>query len=83
MFEFINHNSFLLAALFLLVVAGLVLLRRGLQPRRLLTWGGLVLALVVVWLLVRPQAGVRQDVEIVKARIGAGTPVLVEFQSPY
>jgi hypothetical protein len=39
------------------------------------TWGAFA--------LLRPAAGEADEVSSIRARIGAGRPVLLEFQSPY
>ena len=79
----INQYSFLwlsLAALAMLLLA----VRRGPRRRTLAIAAAGLAALGLVWLLVRPTqtAGLGQA-GAVRAQIGAGTPVLLELQSPY
>jgi len=79
----INQYSFLwigLAALALLIFA----LRRGPRGRTIAIAAGGLAALGLVWLLVRPTqtAGLGEAAQV-RARIGAGMPVLLELQSPY
>ena len=68
----------------LTVVFGIVLLRRKSKWPRWLAFGIVVLGLTGAWFLLRPQptSGGLTAVQV-QASIGAGTPVLLELQSPY
>jgi thiol-disulfide isomerase/thioredoxin len=82
--EIYNHYSFLWIALGLTIVAGLVLLTNKPKLRDFLSFGVIVAGLSVSWLILHPhQTALMSDGKAVQARIGAGTPVLLEFQSPY
>ena len=79
-----NHYSFLWIALGLTIVAGLVLLTNKPKLRDFLSFGVIVAGLLVAWLILHPQqTALMGDAKAVQAMIGAGKPVLLEFQSPY
>jgi hypothetical protein len=79
-----NHYSFLWIALGLTIVAGLVLLTNKPRLRDFVSFGVIVAGLLAAWLILRPQqTPLMNDARMVQAAIGAGTPVLLEFQSPY
>ncbi|MEJ5223661.1 MAG: hypothetical protein WHV44_04335 [Anaerolineales bacterium] len=79
-----NQYSLLLAALGILAVAALILFRK---TPRLTDWLAFLLlaaGLLGSWLLLRPtQTPLMGEAAAVQAAIGAGQPVLLEFQSPY
>ncbi len=82
--EIYNHYSFLWIAIALTIVAGLVLLTNRPRPRDFLSFGVIVTGLLVAWLILHPrQTDLMSDAKAVQATIGLGTPVLLEFQSPY
>ena len=79
-----NHYSFLWIALGLTIVAGLVLLTNKPKLRDFISFGVIVAGLFVAWLILHPQqTTLMGDAKAVQAMIGVGTPVLLEFQSPY
>ncbi len=82
--RFLNFYSFIwTSALFLLIMA-FVLFREQRDYRRWLAFSALVLALFVAWLVLHPRATpLSADATQVVAQIGQGTPVLLEFQSPF
>lgn len=79
-----NQYSVLLAAFGILAVAALVLFRK--KPR-LTDWLAFLLlaaGLFGGWMILRPtQTQLMGEAAVVRASIGAGQPVLLEFQSPY
>lgn len=82
--ELYNHYSFLWIAAGLTLVAGLVLLTNKPRLRDFISFGVIVAGLVVAWLVLHPHATpLLPDARSVQSMIGAGTPVLLEFQSPY
>ena len=82
--ELYNHYSFVWIALGLTIVAGLVLLTNKPRLRDFLSFGVIVAGLLVAWLILHPQqTALMSDAKAVQAMIGRGTPVLLEFQSPY
>jgi hypothetical protein len=81
---FFNQYSAVWIAALLVVVAGFFLLRRNPKWPRLLAFGVLVTGLVVAWVFLHPsQTAQVKNAAQVQASIGQGTPVLLEFQSPY
>jgi len=82
--QIINQYSAVWIAAFLAAVAGFFLLRRRPKWPQFLTFGLLVLGLVAAWIFLHPrQTAQALDAAQVQASIGQGTPVLLEFQSPY
>jgi len=79
-----NQYSALWIAAFLVVIAGVILLRRKPKWSQFLAFGLLMLGLVAAWIIFHPrQSAQGYDAAQVQASIGQGTPVLLEFQSPY
>jgi hypothetical protein len=78
---FINHNSFVIVALFLLGTAVIALRQRGWETRSWLILGGLAAVLVTGYFSLRPSPATSETVEQIWAQVGQGTPVLLELQS--
>jgi len=79
-----NQYSAVWIAAFLVGVAGFILLRQNPKWLKVLAFGVLVLGPVVAWTFLHPRQSVHVlDAAQVQAGIGTGTPVLLEFQSPY
>src|SRR5512140_988988 len=84
MAEILNQYSFLISAVFLWLLLALLLLRRKAGRKRgAIVLGGLALFMLGLWLLVRPIQSGSPDPAAVRAQIGTGMPVLLEFQSPF
>ncbi len=84
MSTFVNQYSFILLAIGLLIVAGIILLTRKPRWNDYLAFGVIVGALLLAWVIVHPrETPLMDDARMVQKMIGAGTPVLLEFQSPY
>ncbi len=84
MTTFFNQYSFLLLAIGLLIVAGIILLTRKPKWNDYLAFGVIAGALLLAWVILHPhQTPLMDDAKMVQEMIGAGTPVLLEFQSPY
>lgn len=82
--EIYNHYSFLWISIGLTIVAGLVLLTQKPKTRDFVAFGVIVAGLVTAWIFLHPrQTPLMDDAKAVQAMIGAGTPVLLELQSPY
>ncbi len=81
MASFFNHNSFLLLAVFIWVIAAAALLRGGADLRSLLILGGVTVLLAAGFYALRPKAAPKQAAAEIKSQIGAGKPVLLEFRS--
>ncbi len=79
-----NYYSFLWIALGLVIVAGLVLLTQKPRLRDFISFGVIVAGLLAAWVMLHPrQTPLMGDAKSLQAMIGAGKPVLLEFQSPY
>lgn len=82
--EIIWQYSYLWIAAALTIMAGLVLLTRNPGWRDALAFGVIAAGLVSAWLILHPrQTPLLPGAKEVQAMIGQGTPVLLEFQSPY
>ncbi len=80
---FINQHSFTLSAAAVVVILAAVLLRDGVRANDLVALGALILGLGLAYFLLRPGPSTSALAEQLTAPIGAGRPVLLEFQSPY
>ena len=82
--QLVNQYSALwIAGTFLLLVA-LILFRQKPKTSDYIALGVMILGLVAAWYLLHPtQTPLMDDAKTVKAMIGQGKPVLLEFQSPY
>jgi hypothetical protein len=79
-----NQYSAVWIAVFLLIIVGFVLLRRKPKWPQFTAFGILVLGLVAAWIYLHPRQSAQVlDPTQVQNSIGQGTPVLLEFQSPY
>lgn len=81
--QWINQHSLTLLMAGVLAILLIACLRRGWKRRDFLLVGGLALGMLVIGLLFRPAATPAADLNDIRTRIGAGEPVLLEFQSPY
>jgi hypothetical protein len=81
--QIVNQYSLLLGALLFFCLAAFLFLRRGFNLRALLSLGLVGLLMVAGWVLIRPTQSEDTNPTEIQAQIGAGTPVLLEFQSPY
>ena len=81
--QFINQNSLVLGAVALLAAVAVVLLRDGPRPRDFLVLSLLIVVFVAGWLVLRPKGTPDVVAGQVRAQIGQGVPVLLEFQSPF
>ncbi|MEW6403659.1 MAG: hypothetical protein AB1649_17830 [Chloroflexota bacterium] len=80
----LNQYSFVLIAAALAFVSGLILLSRNPKWNDYLAFGVILAALVAGWIILHPrQTDLMDDAKMVQEMIGAGKPVLLEFQSPY
>ena len=82
--QIVNQYSAVWMGGLLLAVSGFLLLRRRPKWPQFLAFGLLTLGLVAAWVFLHPvQTAQALDAAQVQASIGAGKPVLLEFQSPY
>ncbi len=79
-----REYSFIVIAVVLAIAAGLMLLTNKPKLNDYLAFGVIVAGLVAAWIILHPrQTPLMDDAKAVRAMIGTGTPVLLEFQSPY
>jgi hypothetical protein len=78
----INQHSFLLVAAALWFGVAVLLLRDGVRPMDVVALAVLAGAAWAAQALLRPTAAT-DEARALRAQIGAGRPVLLEFQSPY
>jgi cytochrome c-type biogenesis protein len=84
MASFGNQYSFIIAAVFIFIVAALVLFGRKARWQELFSLGVIGLGLILAWVVLHPvQTPLMGNAQKVQAMIGQGKPVLLEFQSPY
>jgi hypothetical protein len=68
----------------LTAMVGLVLLTRNPKVTDFISFGVIVAGILVAFAILHPrETPLLGDARTVQAQIGAGTPVLLEFQSPY
>jgi hypothetical protein len=80
----LNQYSFLWLAAALAIVAALIFLRKKPRWPEFLAMGIVVLGLGLAWSMLHPRQTVLSGPAAeVQESIGQGTPVLLEFQSPY
>jgi hypothetical protein len=81
--QVVNYYSLAIAMAVPVALVAFVLLRDGPKRRDWVILGGLVLALVVLWAGLHPVESTLRPGENFDAIVGHGTPVLLEYQSPY
>ncbi len=82
--QLINQYSALwMAGAFALLVV-LIILRRKPTTSDYVALGVVIVGLALAWIMLHPrQTPLMDDAKMVQEMIGAGKPVLLEFQSPY
>ncbi len=84
MIPLFREYSFPIIAVALVIGAGFMLLTNKPKLNEYLAFGVIVIGLITSWVILHPrQTPLMDDAKAVRAMIGAGTPVLLEFQSPY
>jgi thiol-disulfide isomerase/thioredoxin len=79
-----RQYSFVIVAIGLVIVAGFILLTNKPKWNDYLAFGVIVVGLITAWAILHPrQTPLMDDSKKVLEMIGTGTPVLLEFQSPY
>lgn len=67
-----------------ILLMALAILSRRARRQEFILVGALTFIMIAVWVVVHPtQTPLMGDAKAVQAMIGAGKPVLLEFQSPY
>jgi thiol-disulfide isomerase/thioredoxin len=76
--------TFLAIAIGFVIIVGIILLTNKPKWNDYVAFGVIVLSLIISWGIIHPRPTVlREGAKEVQALIGSGTPVLLEFQSPY
>ena len=81
--ELINQYSMLWGGIIIAGLATFVILRKGFKPKDGIKLLFLVIALVGLWLILRPQQASTNEFAEFQAQLGQGRAVLLELQSPY
>jgi hypothetical protein len=81
--KFINQYSFVFVAVFAFLILGVFTLRGGLRVQHLIALGALSLGIILAYRFLNPGSGSSGKSEMILAEIQSGSPVLLEFQSPY
>jgi hypothetical protein len=80
----IRAYSLLIITTLLLVIVAVILFRKKPRLREVLAFALIAFGLAVAYFSIRPtQTMLMGDAANVQAMIGQGTPVILEFQSPY
>ncbi len=81
---FFREYSFPIVAVVLVAAVGFMLLANKPKLNDYLAFAVIVIGLITSWVILHPrQTPLMDDAKQVQALIGAGTPVLLEFQSPF
>ncbi|MDK1029775.1 MAG: hypothetical protein QGM50_07770 [Anaerolineae bacterium] len=84
MLEFLNQYSILWIALAFVLLYVLVTYRNKPKPRDYIALGVVLVGLWLAWNSLHPRSTPLMDnAKMVQEMVGQGTPVLLEFQSPY
>jgi uncharacterized membrane protein YbhN (UPF0104 family) len=82
--KIINPYSFIIFAVGIVAILAFFVLSRGMQTIGVyLALGAVVIGLIASFILLTPGASAVKEAGQVARAIGAGSPVLLEFQSPY
>ena len=82
--QLVNQYSALWIAGAILVLVSLILFRQKPKSGDFVALGVVIAGLALAWFMLHPiQTPLMEDAAKVKEMIGAGKPVLLEFQSPY
>jgi len=80
----LNQYSFIVVAILLAAATGFILLRHKPDLKDYLAFTLVIAGLFAAWMVIHPhQTPLMNDAKAVQDMIGAGKPVLLEFQSPY
>jgi hypothetical protein len=79
--ELINHNSAILFSIVILLVGAILMVRRGMETRRVVAFLALVVIVAAAFFTLRPPSGTDASASEITAQIGGSKAVLLEFQS--
>ena len=84
MAQFINQYSAVIFATALFLAVFLFVFKRKSRTLKLVLPGIIIAGSITAWFFLRPmQTTSMTEAATVQSQIGGGTPVLLEFQSPY
>jgi len=81
--QFFNQNSYTLIGAVTWVALAVFLLRDGVKVNDVIALAALAVGFGIAFWFLRPGPSTLDEAEQVRARIGNGKPVLLEFQSNY
>ena len=79
----INYYSFVFAVCLMIILMAIVVFRKGISLKKIIGLGLVFAGMIVIWFLIKPTQNVNVNQDQSMKLIGNGTPVLLEFQSPY
>jgi hypothetical protein len=80
----VNQYSYVWIFSLLILAAGFFLFKSKPTLKKSLIFGAILAMVIIGWVILHPrQTLFLKDAQSVRTMIGAGTPVLLEFQSPY
>ena len=84
MAQVINQYSFVISSAVLLLAVILLVFKHRSRTLKLILPGIIIAGSITAWFFLRPvQTASMNGAATVQSQIGGGTPVLLEFQSPY
>jgi uncharacterized membrane protein len=81
--EFINQYSFTIVAGIMIILFAAFIFRQGVGQRQITALAALIIGFLVAYSFFNPGESSTGGAERARNAIGSGTPVLLEFQSPY
>jgi hypothetical protein len=79
----INYYSFVFAVCLFIILLAISIFRKGINLKKIIGLGLVFAGLIVIWFLIKPTQNVNLPQDQSLKLIGDGTPVLLEFQSPF
>jgi hypothetical protein len=79
----VNYYSFVFVVSLFIFLLAIGVFRKGIKLTKILILGFIFAGLIVIWFLIKPTQNVNVNQDQSLKLIGNGTPVLLEFQSPY
>lgn len=79
----VNYYSFVFAICLFIILLSIGVLRKGINLTKIIVLGLVFAGLILIWFLIKPIQNVNVNQDHSLNLIGNGTPVLLEFQSPY
>lgn len=79
----INQFSFVIAAVGFFILIAVLILRQGVDRKRLIVLGIFAASMVGGWFAVRPGPSTLRDLAEFDAALGSGQPIVLEYQSEF